>query len=159
MGTILTGYGDAALEHEGYAAQVLDDGSITGSHNDQTRPRMIGQVVAACDCGWAGTTRYPTTTGPFDEQAETLALAEWETNHAVPAIADMRHQLAMALKQALRRFADLRIDPDRPTLDQVNEVLAALTRVMDQAGYLQEQLLASERAARSRGQLPLESGG
>lgn len=26
MGTILTSYGDAADDHEGYAAQVLDDG-------------------------------------------------------------------------------------------------------------------------------------
>jgi hypothetical protein len=66
MGTVLIGYGDAGYDHEGYAAQVLDDNSITGTYSDKTIPRMIGQVVAACDCGWTGTTRYPTTTGPFD---------------------------------------------------------------------------------------------
>ncbi|MGH3795635.1 MAG: hypothetical protein ACRDSP_12165 [Pseudonocardiaceae bacterium] len=78
MGTLLTGYGEDGYDHEGYAAQVLDDGSITGTYSNATCPRMIGHVVAACGCGWAGTTRYPCP-GPFDEQAEALALAEWET--------------------------------------------------------------------------------
>ena len=70
MGTILIGYGQAAYTHEGYAAQVLNDESITGTYSDETAPRMIGQVIAACGCGWAGTARYPTTTGPFDENAD-----------------------------------------------------------------------------------------
>ncbi|MGH3979875.1 MAG: hypothetical protein ACRDRZ_12900 [Pseudonocardiaceae bacterium] len=86
MGTILCSYGDDGHDHEGYAAQVLDDGSLTSTYSDDTAPRMTGQVVAACGCGWAGTTRYPATTGPFDEAAEELALAEWEHTHARPAL-------------------------------------------------------------------------
>ena len=54
MGTILICYGDA-----GYAAQVLDDDSITGTYSDATIPRMIGQVVTACDCGWTGMSPLP----------------------------------------------------------------------------------------------------
>lgn len=38
MGTVLIGYGDASYDHEGYAAQVLDDNSITGTYSDKTRP-------------------------------------------------------------------------------------------------------------------------
>jgi hypothetical protein len=86
MGTVLTGYGDAGYDHEGYAAQVLDDNSITGTYSDTTKPRMIGQVVAACDCGWTGKTRYPITTRPFDQDAEQLALTEWEHTHARPTL-------------------------------------------------------------------------
>ncbi len=86
MGTILTSYGDAGYQHEGYAAQVLDDGTLTGTHGPDTRPRMVGQVVAACDCGWTGTTRYPTRE-EYDEHAEALALAEWEHTHARPVLA------------------------------------------------------------------------
>ena len=51
MGTILTAFGDAAYDHEGGAAQLLADGSITGTYSRETRPRMIGAVVAACSCG------------------------------------------------------------------------------------------------------------
>ncbi|MGH3910841.1 MAG: hypothetical protein ACRDRM_08405, partial [Pseudonocardiaceae bacterium] len=90
MGTILTGCGEDAYDHEGYPAQVLDDGSITGTSSTQTRPRMIGQVVAACGCGWAGTTRYQCPT-PFDTQAEALALAEWEISHARPVLDRAQH--------------------------------------------------------------------
>jgi hypothetical protein len=85
MGTILASYGDDAYDHEGYAAQLLDDGSLTGTYSNDTEPRMVGQVVAACGCGWTGTTRYPTT-GPFDEAAHDLALAEWERDHARPTL-------------------------------------------------------------------------
>ncbi|MFN2497173.1 MAG: hypothetical protein ABR608_14935 [Pseudonocardiaceae bacterium] len=85
MGTVLVGYGDDSYDHEGYPAQVLDDGTITGTYSNETRPRMIGQVVAACGCGWTGTTRYPCPE-PFDEHAEALALAEWESVHARPVL-------------------------------------------------------------------------
>ena len=37
MGTILIGYDDAGYAHEGYAAQVLDDDSITNLEAKTTR--------------------------------------------------------------------------------------------------------------------------
>jgi hypothetical protein len=85
MGVVLTEYGQYAYDHEGYVAEVLDDGSLTRTASSDTVPRMVGQMVAACGCGWTGKTRYPTKS-PFDHKAEELALAEWERNHARPAL-------------------------------------------------------------------------
>lgn len=42
-----------AYEHEGYAAAVLDDGTVTGTHDDLTNSRFVGRR-AACVCGWRG---------------------------------------------------------------------------------------------------------
>lgn len=47
-----TGYGPA-YEHEGYAAAVLDDDTVTGTHDDLTNSRFVGWR-AACVCGWRG---------------------------------------------------------------------------------------------------------
>jgi len=74
MGTILSSYGDAGYGHEGYVGQLLDDGTITGTYSSSTIPRMTGQVVAACGCGWTGTTRYPTMLEPR-EIAAAMAFA------------------------------------------------------------------------------------
>ena len=101
MGTVLTSYGDAGYDHEGYPAQVLDDGSLTATYSNDTEPRMVGQVVAACDCGWTGTTRYPCPQ-PFDEHAEALALAEWEHDHARPVLEHTQQRDLERLTQLLR---------------------------------------------------------
>jgi hypothetical protein len=47
-----TGYGPA-YDHEGYAAAVLDDDTVTGTHDELTNGRFVGWR-AACDCGWRG---------------------------------------------------------------------------------------------------------
>jgi hypothetical protein len=104
MGVILCSYGDDAHDHEGYAAQVLDDGSLTSTDSDDTRPRMVGQVVAACGCGWTGTTRYPERER-YDEAAEDLALAEWEHDHARPTLEGLRAEHWTRLGALLRRLA------------------------------------------------------
>lgn len=36
MGRIFTSYDAAGYKHEGYAAQVLDDGTLTGTHGPET---------------------------------------------------------------------------------------------------------------------------
>src|SRR5947209_1167694 len=89
MGRMLMDYGQYDYDHEGYAAEVLDDGSLTGTPSGDTVPRMIGQMVAACGCGWTGATRYPSR-NPFDHGAEDLALAEWERAHARPTLEGAR---------------------------------------------------------------------
>jgi hypothetical protein len=104
MEVILCSYGDDADDHEGYAAQVLDDGSLTSTYSDDTRPRMVGQVVAACGCGWTGTTRYPERER-YDEEAEDLALAEWEHDHARPTLEGLRAEHWTRLGALLRRLA------------------------------------------------------
>jgi hypothetical protein len=152
MGMILIGYGDAGYAHEGYAAQVLDDDSITGTYSDETEPRMIGQVIAACDCGWTGTTRYPTTTGPFDENAEQLALTEWEHTHARPTLRHLQlkeyGRLGGRLQGLAKYSAKLAPDPLRvqsraARLDLLDQVLADL----DRAAELARQLQHAEREA------------
>lgn len=105
MGTFLTSYGDDAYDHEGYAAQVLDDGSLTSTYSDDTRPRMLGQVVAACGCGWTGSTRYPERER-FDEAAAELALAEWERDHARPILEGLRADHWDRLRARVRRLAE-----------------------------------------------------
>lgn len=105
MGTILTAYGDDAYDHEGYAAQLLDDGSLTGTYNSDTMPRMVGQLVPACDCGWTGSTRYPTT-DPFDDAAQELALADWEHSHARPTLEGLRAATWDRLGTLLRQLTD-----------------------------------------------------
>ena len=146
MGTILIGYGDAGYAHEGYAAQVLDDDSITGTYSDKTRPRMIGQVIAACDCGWVGTTRYPTTTGPFDEHAEQSALTEWEHTHALPTVRRLQSEEFDRLGRHLRDLADYlaTLAPDsleaqsRATrCDLLDQVLDTLNRAIELARHLE----------------------
>lgn len=148
MGTVLIGYGDASYAHEGYAAQVLDDNSITGTYSDKTTPRMIGQVVAACDCGWAGTTRYPTTTGPFDEDAEQLALTEWEHTHARPTLRRLQLEEFDRLGGHLRGLAgysvklatdSLEVSSRTARLDLLDQVLKDLDRAAELARQLQHE--------------------
>lgn len=145
MGMTLISYGDAGYAHEGYAAQVLDDDSITSTYNDATIPRMIGQVIAACECGWTGTTRYPTTTGPFDENAELLALSEWEHTHARPTLRRLQlkdyGQLSGRLQSLATYSVKLAPDPLRAQsraarLDLLEQVLDTLDRATEIAHQL-----------------------
>lgn len=142
MGTILTNYGDAGYDHEGYPAQLLDDGSITGTYSAETEPHMIGQVVAACDCGWRGTTRYPCPE-PFDEQAENLALAEWEHLHARPVLEACRTKRWTSLAAHLRALADrmtanpLHTTAGREQAELIEGILSALDRLAAKTRELQ----------------------
>ena len=151
MGTILSGYGEDAYQHEGYPAQVLDDGSITGTHSTDTRPRMIGQVVAACGCGWAGTTRYPSP-DPLDEQAEALALAEWETTHALPILNQARQNRTDRLAQLLGTLAEqhrahLQEPPDRHRLELLDRTLRTLAAATELARELRDHAPEQQREA------------
>ncbi len=145
MGTILTSYGDAGYQHEGYPAQILDDGSVTSAHGDDTGARMVGQVIAACSCGWTGTTRYPTT-APIDVDAEELALQEWEHEHARPVL--QRDQLAKwdRLRTVLGRLGRWQHDrlldrsgPDRSAAER-QELLDRILRVLTSATELAQEL-------------------
>jgi len=145
MGTILTSYGDAGYDHEGYVGQLLDDGTITGTYSSSTIPRMTGHVVAACGCGWSGTTRYPTRE-LFDEQAEELALGEWEHTHAVPALSAAVRDRTRRLPQLLSSLAanlDTRLGD--ATAPQRAVVLERTLRALDDARALARDLLAQAR--------------
>jgi hypothetical protein len=149
MGRFLTSYGAAGYEHEGYPAQVLDDGALTSEHSVDTRARMIGQVVAACDCGWIGTTRYPTR-DEFDEKAEELALAEWEHAHARPVLEHHQQAQTTRLRARLRELAEQLSttggDSGRPLVEQLDRILRALDETTQLAAQLREQAEHQHRA-------------
>jgi hypothetical protein len=157
MGTILTAYGDPAWDHEGYAGQVLDDGTITGTYSNDTTPRMIGTVVAACSCGWAGTTRYPAKE-LFDTEAEDLALAEWENQHAIPTLEDTRVEQCAELAAGLRALGTAHADQlagqalaGRSRTEQralLDRVLAHLDRVADLARGIRDAIPAEPTTTR-----------
>ncbi|MCA1695984.1 MAG: hypothetical protein LC749_15360 [Actinobacteria bacterium] len=148
MGTFLASYGDDGYDHEGYVAQVLDDGTLTGTYSNETTPRMVGQVVAACGCGWTGSTRYPSP-GPFDETAKGLALDEWEHTHARPTLDGLRTDKWDRLRTLVRklaeshalitrsRFADLTPRAQRDLLDRT---LASLDRARELVHQLRTPL-------------------
>jgi len=145
MGTILSGYGDTGYEHEGYVGQLLDDGTITATYSAQTEARMTGQVVAACGCGWSGTTRYPTRE-LFDEQAHELALGEWEHTHAVPALSAAVRDRTRRLPQLLSSLAaDLDTRLGDATAPQRAAVLERTLRGLDDARVLAQDLLDHAR--------------
>lgn len=142
MGTFLTSYGDAGYEHEGYAAQVLDDGSLTSCYSDETEPRMVGAVVAACDCGWTGTTRYPTRE-TFDQAAQDLALYEWEHTHARPVLQQAQRADLDRLQRRLQALATAQLTgagrSARQLAEQLGRVTCALETAADLARRLAEQ--------------------
>ena len=145
MGTILTSYGDAGNEHEGYVGQLLDDGTITGTYSNSTIPRMTGHVVAACGCGWTGT-GYPTRE-LFDEQAHELALGEWEHTHAVPALSAAVRDRARRLPRLLSSLAadlDTRLG-DATAAPERAAVLERTLRGLDDAQALAHDLLDHAR--------------
>jgi len=145
MGTILSSYGDAGYGHEGYVGQLLDDGTITGTYSSSTIPRMTGQVVAACGCGWSGTTCYPTRE-LFDEQAHELALGEWEHIHAVPALSAAVRDRTRRLPRLLSSLAaDLDTRLGDATAPQRAAVLERTLRGLDDARVLAQDLLDHAR--------------
>jgi len=145
MGTFLTSYGDTGYDHEGYAAYVLDDGTLTSTWGPDTRPRMTGERVAACSCGWTGTTRYPTRE-LFDEQAHELALGEWEHTHAVPALSAAVRDRTRRLPRLLSSLAaDLDTRLGDATAPQRAAVLERTLRGLDDARALAQDLLDHAR--------------
>ena len=65
--------------HEGYAARVLPDGTLTATWTRETR-EFTG-YVAACECGWQDTVRHPPT-----DAGEEAADADWSREHLAALI-------------------------------------------------------------------------
>jgi hypothetical protein len=77
---------DDLPDHEGYAARLLPDGTLTASWTADTKEFVAW--VAACDCGLPGysshgrTTWYGTVEYPPTEDGREQALQEWKQTHA-----------------------------------------------------------------------------
>jgi len=117
MGTIITSLGDLGYEHEGYVGHVLDDGTVSGTWSNETRPHITAQRRAACSCEWVGervwTTDADTPDGFNSEKLDDEILTEWETHvYALAAAAgitptkhvDVDHRAAA--DKAIRAFRD-----------------------------------------------------
>jgi len=143
-------YSQGVYDHEGYAAQVLDDGTVTGTYSDETESRMVGQVVAACACGWAGVTRY-LCPQPFDPQAEALALAEWETGHVLPVLGRARRARAVRLGHLLAGLAQeyrAELDAGQLRATVLDRTLRTLAEATELAQQLCEQVAEPEQGER-----------
>lgn len=147
MGTVYHGpYADQIgyNTHEGYAAQVLDDGTLTGTYSPETRPRMIGEVRAACDCGWTGQHRYASPT-PFDEKAENMALAEWDDEHLQPMIRAIAEKHTVPATALLDLARELRTRADAEHRDGGDNALTPRGHGICEAAEAVEALLDPER--------------
>lgn len=123
-----TGYGPA-YAHEGYAAAVLDDGTITARHDGLTNGRFVGWC-AACDCGWRGTRSWDRhevlTTDPDYAaaverypSAASIAPASVEGDEDGPgALGEWRAHLAAVLPALAVHDAAVRLTDARDELDR-----------------------------------------
>lgn len=103
MGTFLTSYGDAGYDHEGYADRLMPTGEYSGGEYSARYPRDAhAAFVAACGCGWRGSTAHP----PSDA-GEDLALHEWEHTHARPVLQRVAHRELVEVQRRLRSLASL----------------------------------------------------
>lgn len=86
MGIVYDGpYADqVGYEHEGYAARVMPDGTLSGSWGGGVPDDAHIGFRAACGCGWVGETLHPG--GDYDGPGGEAALDEWDREHLQPLI-------------------------------------------------------------------------
>ena len=110
MGTVYCGPFAAEINegtrygHEGYAAQVLADGTESGHW-----VREFREYRAGCDCGWRSARVHPPT-----DAGETAAEDEWNNEHLQPLV---------------RAVAAGRVVPATVVLDLIAELYAGLAGV------------------------------
>lgn len=85
--------------HEGYAVQVLHDGTESGHF-------VLGsfrECRACCDCGWRATTMHPPT-----DAGEDAALDQWSDEHLNPLIRAVAARYVVPATLLLDLIAELR---------------------------------------------------
>lgn len=84
MGRVLDIGVDVAYRHEGYAAHVLQDGTLTGTYSADVDPLKTGKLRAACACGWTGPRDWDNDdedpAGWPSDELEDEILADWEAH-------------------------------------------------------------------------------
>ena len=131
---------DGLIDHEGYAAQKLSDGTLL---NTGTWTEEFTAYVPACSCAgpagwsdWYGSTEYPPT-----DDGEEAALDEWERVHARPLLAETSpaglDRDVTALLDQLRQLAT-----DRPA-----SVLGELRRIERTTDDLLDEAVRNARRA------------
>jgi hypothetical protein len=107
MGHVLDIGVDVAYDHEGYAAHVLQDGTLTGTYSADVDPLKTGKLRAACACGWTGPRNWDnddeSPAGWPSDELEDVILADWET-HVRGLVDTKRSSDADTLERVLRGF-------------------------------------------------------
>lgn len=124
-------------EHEGYAARVMPDGTLSGSWGGGVPDDAHVGFRVACDCGWTGTTLHPP--GDYDSAGYRAAEAEWDREHLRPLIAQAaaswRPWADSVAGQAAAAAADVtagRLTDAAWLLGRLAEDLVARRRIVDQ---------------------------
>jgi hypothetical protein len=113
MGRVLDAGVDVAYKHEGYAAHVLGDGTLTSAYGREIDARKVGRLRAACECGWTGPRDWENDdedpAGWPSDELEDAILADWEAH--VCALLDVeqgrqRETLTRVLRGIGGRLAD-----------------------------------------------------
>ena len=84
--------------HEGYAVQVLDDGT-----ESRYWVRGFREYRAGCACGWRGTTVHPPT-----DSGEDAALDQWDDEHLQPLVRAVAAGRVVPVTAVLELIAELR---------------------------------------------------
>ncbi len=125
MGAIL----DDLDGHEGYPLRRLPDGTTTSRWTSATT--RFTAYIAACDCGWTGTSRHEPTERGYD-----AALDEWEHDHARPllqhVIPDHAQQLLQGTLRSLHDLAAQRPPAAAKALRRLDTGRTAIARRIDQ---------------------------
>ena len=72
------------VTHEGYAARLMPDGTLTATWGGQYGRTGHTSLVASCECGWRGDVSYPP--GDIDGPECQAAERDFETQHLNPLI-------------------------------------------------------------------------
>lgn len=108
MGRVLDIGVDVAYGHEGYAAWVLDDGTLTGTASAEIDPRKTGKLRAACSCGWTDPEFWDVDSDdpadwPSDELEDDI-LTAWEIHVRGLVNSELTEQTTTLLR-VLRGFS------------------------------------------------------
>jgi hypothetical protein len=175
MGIVYVGpYADdvhADAYHEGYAARLWPDETITGSWGGEDGWTGHIGLVGACDCGWRSDRVHPPA--DFDSPEYEAAQRDFEVEHLDPLIeaarqrswpdwarrtADRASYITTLVQQ--ERLREARVVMDR-LRDDVNARLSLLDQLSDEreaAAQRAEHALAPQQPDRSTdGLLPLPS--
>jgi hypothetical protein len=123
MGIVYEGLED----HEGFAAHLLHDGTITGTYSAATRE--FTSYVAACSCGWKGSSH------PATQEGRMEAEEAWDAQHASPllrvAIPSKVRQAIAAARQEIAELARCRPEAATTALAEVGRWALSLTKELD----------------------------
>jgi hypothetical protein len=115
------------LEVEGYAARLLPDGTLTGT--DSATTSNFGGYVAACECGWRGSSHPPTQEGRVEAEEE------WDLQHASPLLqVAIPGHVRDAIAAVRREIAELASERPAAAITAVAEIgrwALVLTKQLD----------------------------